>query len=282
MNVEIKVDVGQAERVSAMLSRGFDRYNLTETQQAVEAGAHIIQSTWMTYISGSSVSYSGGEFTVNVVSGDYLRRVQSGFQYPMDGNVLKGGVVVDLDYADTLERGFGPYDIKPGLMASPKVKQKTDSKGIQGPRYIDIPFQHSEKSIPSSIKREAKVDGRSLGVIRLGKGLGKGEFGIRSKTTIFHLRGPEKGAGYTWRTGIFAGLVRNQAGPDNRGQYMTFRRVSENSDPTSWIHPGNDPKPVSKALEENLGPALANMIFAAFEKDVLRISRIMGLGEDEA
>jgi hypothetical protein len=277
LQAEIKVDLGASKKAADILRRGFGVYNLTETHAAIEAGAQAIQSEWTKYVSGATVVYSGGTFTIKRVSGQYANAVMGGLRYPMDGNPLKGGVEVILDYAEKLERGYDAYDEKPGLLRSPKVKWTSgpDEKhpDRQSQPYIDVPFEHAEQSIPRAIKNEVKKDGRSLGLIRLGTGLGSAPAGLRSNTA------PEKLGltPYTWRAGVFTGMVRGQAGPEARGKYMTFRRVSLASDPSSWINPGVSPKPVTKAIKENIGAKLAAMVSSAFERDVLRLSRLAGL-----
>ena len=43
---------------------------------------------------------------------------------------------------------------------------------------------------------------------------------------------------YVNKTSIFAGLVKIQDSVTGQNTYMTFRRVSDKSDPNAWIHPG--------------------------------------------
>ena len=275
MEADIRVDLSATQKAANILGRGFSVHALTETMEAVETGAQAIQSEWMKYISGAPVSYSGGDFTINRVSGHYASAVMGGLRYPYNGNPLSGGVVIeDVSYAKHLERGFGPYDMKPGMLGSPKVKfTKTDDPGDTSQPYIDVPFEHAEAGVPRPIKTEVKKQGRSLGVVRLGAGLGEGQVGLRSKIS------PEKLGlePYTWRKGIYAGLVRRQSGPESRGKYMTFRRISQSSDPSSWVHPGIKPRPVTRAIVENIGPKLRLMVSLAFEKDVQNLTRVAGL-----
>lgn len=260
---EIKVDVTEARNAARVFGRGINPRDMTETAQAIKGGAIAIQAEWLRDISGVTVSYSGGDFVINRVSGQYATAVSNGLRYPMDGNPLKGGVEVNLDYADAMERGYEEFDIKKGLLASAKAKW---TKGKDSHPYINVPFRHDTDDIPKSILNQARVAGsRALGTIRLGTGLGRAQAGIRSKMTSV--------GNYTWHSGLYASLKRQPAGPKNSGQYMTFRRVSANSDPASWINPGADPKPVSKAVEENLTDDLRNIVEDAFEKDILRLSR---------
>lgn len=265
MQADIKVDLSGLKDLARM--GAVTAIDFTETREAVKAGAELIQARWAEYVSGVSVEFSGGAFRIHTVSGDYLRAVESGLRYPMDGNVLKGGVVVDLPYADKLEKGFEAYDMKPGLLASGKVKTTVAQDGTVT-QYVDIPFHHDSDEIPRAIKVQTNTGGRATGAIRLGGKLGVAQFGIRSQLTPRELSRDA----YTWKTGLFAGLYRRESGPEQRGEYMTFRRVSDNSDPSAWIHPGVEPRPVSKALEENLTPELEALVTAAFERDVARLA----------
>ncbi|HSY75971.1 MAG TPA: hypothetical protein VK890_03895, partial [Bacteroidia bacterium] len=43
---------------------------------------------------------------------------------------------------------------------------------------------------------------------------------------------------YIPKTSIYAGLVRTKDNATGMSNYNTFRRVSNNSDPRSWQHPG--------------------------------------------
>jgi hypothetical protein len=276
MEAEIKVDLSASQKAEEVFKRGFTKYALAETMEAVEAGSHQIQGEWMKYISGAPVSYSGGDFVIHRVTGQYASAVMNGLRYPMNGDAFMGGVVVELDYADKLERGFSTYDMKPGMLNSPKVKfTKPDpaDPGANTEPYIDVPFEHAEAGIPKAVKSEVKKTGTALGLIRLGKGLGRAQAGIRSKIAPREL-GLED---YTWRTGLFANLTRKVSGPENRGKYMTFRRISGNSDASSWIHPGVSPKPVTKAIVENIGAQLQGMVSLAFQKDVSSLMRLSGL-----
>lgn len=43
---------------------------------------------------------------------------------------------------------------------------------------------------------------------------------------------------YMPKNSIYAGLIRNKDNASGKSTYNTFRKVSSNSDPKSWIHPG--------------------------------------------
>ena len=61
--------------------------------------------------------------------------------------------------------------------------------------------------------------------------------GVRKEINIPGLKVPE----YIHKAAKYEGLVRVEASSsenENRGQYMTFRRVSDKSDPNSWFNGG--------------------------------------------
>lgn len=276
MQAEVTINLDGIRKVEDVVKRGLARQDLHNTREAVKAGAELIQATWMQYISGATVAYSKGDFTINSVSGTYRSAVMNGLKYPMAGDILRGGVNIKLDYAERLEKGFDPYDMKTGMLNSPKVKMtvKRDENDASEP-YIDVPFRHEEKAIPRAIKTEVKQAGRSLGVVRLAKGLPKTTpYGLRTKLSPQLLRMSP----YTWKSGTFAGLTRTPV-QGGGGVYMTFRRISGKSTPGSWIHPGVSPKPVTAAIKENIGPALRTMVKNAFKQDVAIFARKAGLAE---
>lgn len=278
MLAEITINDEGIKRIKETLAKGLSKYDLHETRAAIKAGAQLVQATWMQYISGATVSYSKGDFRINSNTGTYRSAVENGLVYPLGGDILSGGVIVRLEYAERLEKGFDPYDMKDGLLNSSKAKRtKTDDPGDQGSPYIDIPFRHNVGSIPRAIKTQVKNLGRALGTVRLGKGLEKAPLGIRTKlrsTALSPSGGPLMTKSYEWNSGLFAGLKKSAGGG---GEHVTFRRISWNSDPNSWIHPGAEPKPVTAALKENLGPTLKKMVRAAFQQDVLNFARRAGI-----
>ena len=150
-----------------------------------------------------------------------------------------------------LESGSPPFDIKEGLKKSPKYTK-------DGKMYINVPFRFAtsgalgESSIfsgklPSKIEKAARVlpDKKALSKKGLPKELRN--LGVRDRV-ITKSRVFEE---YRHKNSIYEGLSR-RADSANRGQYMTFRRVSENSDPDSWIHPGFEAKRFAERAFDNM------------------------------
>lgn len=133
------------------------------------------------------------------------------------------------DGPNALEEGFASFDMKPGLLSGPKAKVTA-----KGTRFNTVPFVHQPYSqTPAS----AAVKDMRDAVQKLIKDR-------KLNKTVRDATGkPRQGIVATLHnTGIkdLEGLVKIQKGYGKTTQstYMTFRRVSSNSDPTAWIHPG--------------------------------------------
>lgn len=140
---------------------------------------------------------------------------------------------------NAIEQGISGFDEKEGFKSSSKAHM---TKG--GGWYLTIPFRHAvpgaigESSVftnimPSKVYKEAKKleTGEGLNVKNLPK-----EFqtkGIRSKVVAKSRIFEE----YQHKHSIHSGIQRKKD-VTGRGTYVSFRRVSSNSDDDSWIHTG--------------------------------------------
>jgi hypothetical protein len=138
-------------------------------------------------------------------------------------------IYIDNPIAQKLEEGWGSYDMKPGFLNSSKAK-----KGRKG-KYLDIPLEQH----PGSKKRgtnkvvsyreavEAAIKEANIAT-RIeefnSESIGLNRFGTVER--FDNLKDPK-----------VKGLVKITP-PNSKSQYFLFRRVSENSDPKKWIHPG--------------------------------------------
>jgi hypothetical protein len=137
---------------------------------------------------------------------------------------------------NALEMGLSPFDIKKGLLRSPKAKQ-----GKNGP-YITVPLPlkapgggergPSPPVMPWSVY---KITSRSPMGTTTKLPLRLENLGKRTRLSP----DPTRWSPYTWKTSPFQG-IRRSPDPSRPGKahYNTFRRVSKESDPSSWIHPG--------------------------------------------
>lgn len=116
-----------------------------------------------------------------------------------------------------LEIGHESFDIKPGMLRSPKAK-----RAHGGGSYIDVPFTHKVTKrgkgtyVESRAKRKAITTAMS-----------------QAKSTGAALR-IFKGTKNAPRT------IHTDMKVSPEGAAQTFRRISENSPADSWIHPGRE------------------------------------------
>lgn len=228
---------------------------LPNTAKAVEESTLVVQQIWQAYALGARVTYSGGTFVVQSRNGDYARSIQRMFPYR---GITSGLVFADSMEAEMIEEGYGPFDMKPGLLKSPKARVDRN-----GNRYITIPFRHNVPEagatgapMPQNIYNQARkldfseITGRNPWgrfTYLWGGRIGQMEQGRQVKPQVGGMTAP-----YQWKTSPFSGMVRMKDSATNRsGGYLTFRRVSVNSDPNAWWHPGVKPKPVTQAVIEN-------------------------------
>jgi hypothetical protein len=138
---------------------------------------------------------------------------------------------------NAIEKGMSPYDIKRGLLASPKAKR--DAKGNA---YMTVPLP---LKAPGSGERGPSPPVMPWSVYKIASRSPMGsttklplrleDIGRRTRLSA----DPTKWSAYTWKTSPFSGIHKspNPSKP-GKARYNTFRRVSTKSDPSSWIHPG--------------------------------------------
>jgi len=250
--------------------------SLPYTSEAVHAAlVDTIQRTWIEYASGVTVTYSGGTFHVNSVSGEYVRSIQEGLRML---NSLTGEVLTTSGHGRLIENGIKAYDQKQALLRSPRAKVSKS-----GSRYLTVPFRHgvpgavTMAAMPQHIYDAAKTltysrKNNFLTAMITGK---KYSWGGKLQDTSEGQRShtaPHPGRGYTWKTGLYSGMVK--VGKPRHSQYLTFRRVSSNSDPASWQYPGVKARPIREAVVENTREEVLQLIRRGFEMDLY----FMGLG----
>lgn len=166
---------------------------------------------------------------------DYL----SGLKFEqLDDNVYL--IWLEGDPANAIEEGWSSFDMKPGLLSGPNAKVTA-----KGTRFNTVPFQQRPFS---KAKSSAGVRTMRDAVNRLIKEQGFDKI-IQEKGR------PKIGVAATIKnTGIrdLEGLVKIQKEYEGRVQstYLTFRRVSDNSAPDKWIHPGYVGAKIFKDVEQ--------------------------------
>lgn len=141
----------------------------------------------------------------------------------------------------SIEEGHEPWDEKPFLLGSLKAKRTKDGKP-----FLTVPFRHATPQaiaeagifssiMPQDVYQLAKNSPMPLKRSQLPES--QQIPGVRKEINIPGLKVPE----YIHKAAKYEGLVRVEASSsenENRGQYMTFRRVSDKSDPNSWFNGG--------------------------------------------
>ncbi|HMV01704.1 MAG TPA: hypothetical protein PLJ37_01130 [Chitinophagales bacterium] len=155
---------------------------------------------------------------------DYIRSLNL---YDIGNNIY----IISLtgDQANYIENGWQSFDQKPGLLNGPKAKVSK-----KGTIYNTIPFTHNPYSKAPLNEKGTQLRSDLLKVIKANNldkiiqdATGSPRQGIVARLKNTGVRNLE-------------GLVKIQKTYDKATQskYISFRRVSENSPNSSWIHPG--------------------------------------------
>ena len=184
-------------------------------RQSVQTSLSIIRDRWQ----------REAQNRLKSTRADYLMGLSfNSIIYPLDSDGFVGSVQLDGKLPNMIEEGFKPFDMKIGFGKSNKVSR---TKG--GGWYLTVPFRHSTPNsngsfgapMPKSVYNVAKKLAPNARMSVKG--------GNRTSWT-----------GYQHKNNIYDGLTRivKSYKNTNQSQYYTFRRVSNNSDPMSWQHPG--------------------------------------------
>ena len=164
--------------------------------------------------------------------------------YPYNGNSMSGAVILRGKFPNMLEQGYAPYDMKSGFSKSGRKHKKKD-----GGWYMNIPFRHGTPNsfmygtpMPKNIYAQAK---------RLGH------------RQSLQINGEQRTSwtGYRHKNNIQDGLtriVKQYESGKKQSEYMTFRRVSDTSDPTSWQHPGFKGVKIADSLQHYAADVFKN------------------------
>lgn len=160
---------------------------------------------------------------------DYLMGLQfNSIQMPFD-EPLTGAVVLLGDLPNAIEVGYNSFDMKPGFSKSPRITRKDN-----GGWFLTIPFRHMTPG--------AFMYGNSMpkDVYGVAKNLNPYQSGNGNTRLKWGAKGDASWNGYQHKSNKYNGMVRIVKSYQNssQSQYMTFRRVSDTSDPNSWHHPG--------------------------------------------
>ena len=168
---------------------------------------------------------------------------------------LKASITLTGQLPNMIEQGASAFDMKDGFSRSRKAKR---TRG--GGWHLTIPFRYASagavgeneafagvlpaevyglaKGLKGKTTREGGKKGGRLDMNQLGA-VGHGVIGKRKGISGSGLSESQE-AEYTHKAPKFLGLQRNQKTYQaaTSSSYVTFRRVSSNSDVNSWIHRG--------------------------------------------
>ena len=232
---------------------------------AFNKAALLYQAYWRRFASGTTIPGAGGR-TINS-RGPYTRSIKVDDKGPFEKTIF-----TDYFAHKYIEDGTPETDLKPGLLYGPRSRPTAD-----GGRINVVSFRHgvpgtlgSNNPMPMNIhnlmqqetRRAEAVRGSRLGGVRavLPKGMGGDP---ETKVT-------QKFGTYTWKVGKHEGMQRidTSTGRGKSSKYITFRTVSTNSDPASWIVPERPPIPIRKALVDLLQPEIELLLKNAFTADI--------------
>ena len=176
--------------------------------------------------------------TLKSTKDEYKRAMYT--ERPDDYTAIIGLTSRESKLALMIEQGASAFDEKEGFSKSGKKTEKID-----GGWFLTIPFRHgTSESIMGEITK-----GGDISVLDLMK-----QGGVMNSSNLPEGRDEPQTHSLTLNTGslitykhkspIYEGLHRidiSSTSKEKRGGYFTFRRVSDNSDPESWIHPGFRP-----------------------------------------
>jgi hypothetical protein len=178
--------------------------------------------------------------------------------------VTKDGLQIELTgIGEDLEVGYEARDMKKELLQSKAAKQ-----GKNG-RYVDIPFRHmvgsQNSGVPPGIKSRVQA------AVRAEQAAAKSQrraernplrvtgkmAGGTNQQQRFDRKGKTRKVSVDHKTSIYSSMMRTKAG--GSAQYSTIRRISANSDPQSWWHPGFRGIRALKRIEPELRATMRQM-----------------------
>lgn len=273
-----------------LMQSGKDNLVFNTTMLAVEKLSTMYQEAWMRAAAGGSLP--GLPFVIN--SKQYHRTIERRQISPTAWEVYTSYTTKSgLSVTELLEKGHGPIDLKPGLLAGPKSRQ-----GKNG-RYNIVSFRQGTPGSQSSPMPMSVYKSFSTQVKEADQRKASGAAARGGHSTVKQSSSSPSGRSYTWgsrydrastegiqkktikkkgktigeythKTGKYAGMVAMQASTQRAksSSYMTFRVVSAASDPMSWIVPEQEPWPVRQAVTDFMKPFAEEMLQKALEQDL--------------
>ncbi len=252
---------------------------LDNLQANVDLAAEFIQQTWQSIVRGDLGAPPGApvlRFDTIDQRNAYADSIRSASELDMPHSGRFVRLILATHWiAENTEHGYPAWDMKPMLLSGPKSRLNK-----KGERYNVIPFRHGTtdkggehfKPMPVDIYEQAKElrATTAAGIRKLAQGdrLRGTEAAYPPQTKRITKRDGTV-ATYTHKRGIYEGMIRLQGDGAKGSQYLTFRVVSDNSDPNSWYHPGRPPQPVLPFLEAYCRPRIETLLREAAVLDLI-------------
>lgn len=221
--ISATVDTRQLNDIQATLDQA--------VHSAIQASLAIIRDRWQ----------QEAQNKLNSTRPLYLQGLNFDSVIYPDGDDMSGAVQLKGKLPNMIESGYGTFDIKIGFSKSSRKIAKKD-----GGWYLTIPFRHST---PGSFMYGNPMPKDIYGVAKKLNGYVKGQTGAGriSQPGV----GDVSWKGYQRKNKTYDGMVRivKSYQKATQSQYMTFRRVSDKSDPNSWWHPGYPGIKIASSLE---------------------------------
>jgi hypothetical protein len=275
-----------------------------ELDMAVE----FVKATWIAVIMGGYDAPPGApqlrfdtidqrrKYADSIILGDALDMPESG--------LFSRTVLSTEQISERTEQGQPPWDMKPMLLHGPKARYSKKGTlyniipfrhGVPGKSGANAHFQNMPKDIYEAAKKlKASLSathitmnrvgemGNRLGIMRYGGKINQAEHGHLlkpPKTKYFFFTTPEGGYGagkYTHKADIHEGMIKVQASyaKGSQSKYLTFRCVSDKSDPHSWWHPGRQPQPHLQFISNYCQPRIEERLKEAAINDLMRLDGV--------
>lgn len=266
MEWNITVDLTQLEDLESHLKRPAMKHLRAAFQNAAE----YVRQTWGMAVTGTQLA----GMTKPVNDEQYYESLYTSDAIHVH-SPLAISVVTLYERALTIEEGKPAYDMKPAILAGPAARV-----GKNG-RYNRIPFRWmtpqkggGNRAHGQAMPLDIYTTVKQQGVYRDPAPRGGIQQGQRSKlAATININALTAGApapmagNYTWRYGLFHGMRKYTKQYDKARQstYWTFRTVSEDSDPSSWIHPGFPANPILDAVVDATAETVAQLVLAGAE-----------------
>jgi len=169
-------------------------------------------------------------------------------------NEYEAVITLEGELPNMLEQGAESFDMKPGLLSGEKAKLSKS-----GSRYVNVRFVHGSPNphtpgLPAQTKSKALP--KEIFKTMQSKPLGW-RYTDKNKLKNWNMGRP---GGYEHKAGIFEGLHKARDKGTGTIEMQTFRRVSDNSDPSAFIHPGLKALHLAEKVKDHLENQLDSII----------------------